>query len=139
MVRGGRWKRWIIFRGGAALGHSDSGADDERTAGTLERGTDSFNSAFVEFAAFRKSCPVVPERDVKDGIGCGSSCAQAFQIFQIASLHLSSGGNQRLGACVAASQAEHLMACADKFRENPGTDESGCTCDENTHVGTPIS
>jgi hypothetical protein len=75
----------------------------------------------------------VPERDVKDGIGCGRARAQAFQIFQIASLYLSPGGGQRPGTSIAARKTEHLVSCADKFRDNPGTDESSCTCYEDAH------
>jgi hypothetical protein len=116
------------------MSHPDSGADDERTAGTLEHGADGFDGALVELAAFRKSCPVVPESNVKDGIGCGSSCAQAFQIFQIPSLCLSSVRDQRLGARVAARKAEHLVTCADEFRDNSGSNETRGACDENTHV-----
>jgi hypothetical protein len=75
----------------------------------------------------------VTEGGVNDGIGCGSSAAQAFQIFQVASLYLSPNGGQRPAALIAARKTEHLMACADEFRDNPGTDESCCTCYENAH------
>jgi hypothetical protein len=75
----------------------------------------------------------VPESDVKHGIGCGSSAAQAFQIFQIATLYLSASGGQRLGAVLAARKTEHQMACADEFRDNPGTDKSCGACNENSH------
>jgi hypothetical protein len=66
---------------GTALSYSNTRGDDERTAGSFEYGSDGFDSAFVELAAFRKSRPIVPEGGVNDGIGCGSSAAQAFQIF----------------------------------------------------------
>jgi hypothetical protein len=53
------------------------------------------------------------ESGVDDGIRRGYSAAQAFQVFQIASLRLSAGGGERLGARNAASQAEHLVAGVD--------------------------
>jgi hypothetical protein len=37
------------------------------------------------------------------------------------------------GARIAASKTEHLVTCADQFRDDPGTDESCCTCHENAH------
>src|SRR5579863_4222561 len=119
--------------GGAPLGHSDSGADNERTAGTLEHGADGFDRTFVEFAAFRKLRPVVPESDVKDGIGGSGAATEAFQVLQIAAMDFSASCDQRLGARIAACKTEHLVTCADQFRDNPGTDESCCTCHENTH------
>ena len=75
----------------------------------------------------------MPKRDVKDGIGRSGAAAEAFQVFQIAAMDISAGCGQRLGARIAARKTEHLVACADKFRDNPGTDESCCTCHENTH------
>jgi hypothetical protein len=131
--KGWRRKRRIVLRGGAPLGHSDSGADNERTAGTLKHISNSFNGAFVELTAFRKLRPIVPKRDVKDGIGRSGTAAEAFQVFQITALYLSPGCGQRLGARIAASKTEHLVTCADQFRDDPGTDESCCTCHENTH------
>jgi len=44
--RGGR-ERWIVLGGGAALGHSDAGADDERTAGALERAANGLDNALI--------------------------------------------------------------------------------------------
>jgi hypothetical protein len=113
--------------------YSNAGGDDERTAGTLELGPDGFDCAFVELAAFREFRPIVPESDVKDGVGCGCSTAQAFQILQIALMYLSSSGDQRLRARIAARKTEYLVACTDEFRDNPGTDESCCSCYENAH------
>jgi hypothetical protein len=79
----------------------------------------------------------MPESDVQDGIGSASSAAQAFQIFQITAPHLSPGSPQKLGACIVTCKAEHLVACADKLRNNSGTDESCGARDENTHITLP--
>jgi hypothetical protein len=54
-----------------------------------------------------------PKSCVNNGVGCGSSVAQAFQIVQIAALYLNPGGGQRLGARIAARKAEHMVAGAD--------------------------
>jgi hypothetical protein len=42
---------------------------------------------------------------VNHGVGSGSSCAQALQIFQITSLYLGPGGGQRLGTRIAARKS----------------------------------
>jgi hypothetical protein len=68
------------------------------------------------------------ESYVNNSVGCGSSVAQAFQIFQIAAMYLSPGGGQKLGARIPARKAENMVACADKFRDGPGTDETCYTC-----------
>jgi hypothetical protein len=91
------------------------------------------NGALVELTAFRKLCPIVPKRDVNDGIGRSGTAAEALQVFQIAAMDFSAGCGQRLGARIAASKTEYPVACAYQFRDNPGTDESCCTCHENTH------
>ena len=75
----------------------------------------------------------MPESDVKDGIGCGRTAVQALQIFQITSLYLSAGSQQRLCACIAACKAKHLVTRADKLRDNSGADKPCCTCHENAH------
>jgi hypothetical protein len=53
------------------------------------------------------------ESRVDDAIRLGHSAAQAFQVFDDASMHLSTSGDQRLRARVRASHAEHLMACVN--------------------------
>ena len=134
-TRGSGWrrKRRIVLRGGAPLGHSDSGTDNERTAGTLEYVSDSFDGAFVELAAFRKLRPIVPKRDVKNGIRRSAPLRRLSRSSRSPRLYLSPGCGQRLGARIAARKTEHLVASADKFRDNPGTDESCCTCYKNSH------
>jgi hypothetical protein len=76
----------------------------------------------------------VPKRDVKDGVGRSRTAAEAFQVLQIAAMDFGALCGQKLGARIAASKPEHLVPRADEFRDNPGADESCCTCDENTHV-----
>jgi hypothetical protein len=70
---------------------------------------------------------------VNNTVGCGGTAAEAFQVFQIATLHISAGCGQKLGARIAASKTEHLVTCSDQFRDNPGAEEPCGPCDENTH------
>jgi hypothetical protein len=49
-------------------------------------------------------------------------------------MDISAGCGQRLGARIAARKTEHLVACADEFRDNSGPNETCGTCDENTHI-----
>lgn len=112
---GWRRKRWIILGGGAALSHSDSGADDEETTGTQEHRADRFNRALVQFTAFREPRPVVPESSVNDSIGRGGPATQGFEVFQIALMDLGARCEQRLRACFAAREPQHLVTCVDEF------------------------
>ncbi len=50
---------------------------------------------------------------VNHAIRHGCSTAQAFQVFKIASMHLGTGSDERLGARIRASKTEHLMARVD--------------------------
>jgi hypothetical protein len=52
----------------------------------------------------------VVKGEVNYAIGLGSAAAQAFQIFKVSSMHLGPGGDQRLSASLATSEAEYLMA-----------------------------
>jgi hypothetical protein len=133
-IRGRRRNWWIILGGRTPLCQSNTRGDDERTGGTLEHGADDFDCAYVDLAVFPESGPIVPEvlkapeSCVNNGVGCGGSVAQAFQVLEITSLYLSAGVGQRLSARIAARKTEYMVACADKFRDDPGTDETCCTC-----------
>jgi hypothetical protein len=52
----------------------------------------------------------VIEGRVDDAIRYGCSTAQAFEVFQITSMHLCTGVDKSLGARVGASKTKHLMA-----------------------------
>ena len=43
---------------------------------------------------------------VDHAIRAGCSAAQAFQVFEIASMHLGAGGDERLGARIGARQSQ---------------------------------
>ena len=49
-------------------------------------------------------------------------------------MHLGARGEKRLGARIAASQSEHLMARAHEFLNNGRTDKTCSTSDEDTHL-----
>ena len=63
----------------------------------------------------------------------GRAATQAFQVFEIAAMHLGPGGEEGLGARIRASEAQHLMAGADEFLNNGGADKTCRSGDENTH------
>ena len=79
----------------------------------------------------------MPEGGVDDGIGRGCSAAQAFQVLQIASMRLGAGGFKRLCARVRPRHSENVMARADEFFDDGGTDESGSTGNKYTHMRLP--
>ena len=73
------------------------------------------------------------EGGVDHAVRGGGSAAQAFQVFEIAAMHLGTGGDKRLGAGIRASETEHLMARVDEFLNNGRADKSGGAGDEDTH------
>ena len=91
----------------------------------------------VNLAVLLEFREVVDEGGVNYGIRAGCSAAQAFQIFEITSMHLGAGGGQRLCARIGACKTEHLMAGVDEFRHDGGTDKACGACDEDTHMFPP--
>ena len=100
----------------------------------LEHGADGLDGALVQLAALREAGPVVPEGGVDHGIRRGCSAAQAFHVFQIASMRLSAGGFKRLCARIRPRHPEDLVAGTDEFFHYGGTDESASTGNEYTHM-----
>ena len=79
----------------------------------------------------------MPEGGVDDGIGRGRSAAQAFQVLQIASMRLGARGFKRLCARIRSRHSKNLMARADEFFHDGGTDESGSAGNEYAHMCLP--
>src|SRR5579859_829455 len=79
----------------------------------------------------------MPEGCVDDGVRCGCSAAQGFQVLQIASMHLGAGGFKQLRARIRARQSKDVVAGADEFFHNGGTDESGSAGNEYAHMCLP--
>jgi hypothetical protein len=79
----------------------------------------------------------MPEGGVDDGISSGCSAAQTFQVLQIAAMRLGTGGLKRLCAGVRPRHSKDVMAGADKFFHNGGTDESGSAGNEYAHMCLP--
>ena len=79
----------------------------------------------------------MPEGGVDDGIGRGCSAAQAFQVVQIASMRLGAGGFKRLCARIRPRHSENMVARADEFFHDGGTDESGSAGNKYTHMCLP--
>jgi hypothetical protein len=104
----------------SSIAHSGSGSDEERAVRPDERGAESLDCALVLFTDFGEPREVLTEGAVVEGevnhaIGLGSAAAQVFQIFKVPSMHLGPGGDQRLSASLATSEAEYLMASVDQF------------------------
>ena len=73
------------------------------------------------------------EGGVNDTVRLGRPAPKALRIFQVASMYLGSGRDQRLGAFVRPRQSKHLMASLDEFWNDDGTDEAGRAGDEYAH------
>jgi hypothetical protein len=75
----------------------------------------------------------VDKGGVNHAIRQGCSTAQAFQIFQIASMNLGAAGGQGRSGRIGAGKPQHLMARLDELLNHRGTDKAGSTGYEHTH------
>ena len=68
-----------------------------------------------------------------DAIRLGRTLAQAFQVFEIAAMHVGPRGDE--GACprVRPRQSEDLMTCLEQVRNDGRTDEAGRASEEHAH------
>ena len=55
----------------------------------------------------------------------GCAFAEAFEVIQIAAMHLGARGHKRVGAGIRSCETEHLMPRGDEFWNDGGTDEAG--------------
>jgi hypothetical protein len=78
----------------------------------------------------------MPEGSVDDGVGGGGSAAQTLQVFQIASVRLGPRGFKRLYASVRPRHSKYVMACADQFFHDGGTDEATGSGNEYAHMSS---
>ena len=110
-----------------------SGGDDQGTVGARERGAERLDGAPIDLADFHEFREVVDEGGVENTVRSGCSAAQAFQILKIASVHLRTRSDERLGARVRAGETEHLMTCVGQLPRNGRTYKARGTGDKHTH------
>jgi hypothetical protein len=80
----------------------------------------------------------VVEGRVDDAVGrlCGD--AQTVQVVHVAAEDLCPGTGECLGPRVRPAEPDHAMACADKFRNQKGTDKAGGACQKHSHPTAPV-
>jgi hypothetical protein len=76
------------------------------------------------------------ECGVNHAIRHGCAGAQAFNIFEVTSMHLRAGSSQCLSARFGARQAKHLVTRSNEVLNHHRTNETCSTCYEYTH-GNP--
>jgi hypothetical protein len=69
-----------------------------------------FRSRAGQARSFPRIWKIVIKSGVNHTIRFGGSTSQALQVFKAASMHLGASSHERLGACIGARQADHLMA-----------------------------
>ena len=79
----------------------------------------------VYLANFAEPREIVNEGRVDHAVRQLRALAQAFEVVNIAAMHLGSRGRKRLGAGLRAGEAQHLMARVNKFWNDGGTDKAG--------------
>jgi hypothetical protein len=80
----------------------------------------------------------VVEGAVNRAIRYRRSTAQAFEVFQIAIMQLSTSGKQRVRASLRPGKTKHLMGGADQFLHHGEAYKSRSSGNENTHVMFPF-
>jgi hypothetical protein len=78
----------------------------------------ALDGALVLFADRHEIREVVVKGCVDDPIGHGCSGAETFEVFETPSMHLRSGGDERLGTSIRPRQSKYLMARFDEFGNN---------------------
>ena len=73
------------------------------------------------------------EGGVDHAIRVVCSAAQAFEVLDIASMHLGAGSGERRGGRIRTNKPEHLMARGDQFFDDGRADKSGGTGNEDAH------
>ena len=68
----------------------------------MKRGAEHLDCTLVQLATLWELRPVVPEGCVDHAVGLGCSGAQAFQIFEVAAVHLCADSGKGFGARIAA-------------------------------------
>ena len=92
-------RRSILFcPEGAFKGERHSRGDDERTAGTLERGGKSFDGTAILGTVFGKPLEVVIEGGVNHPIGFGSAAPESIQLIQRPVTNFGTGCGERCRA-----------------------------------------
>src|SRR5271170_7632540 len=84
--------------------------DDEGPVGTGEHGAESLDGAPVDLTDFLESQEIMDEAGMDHGVRLSRSTAQAFQVLQIAPMHLGTSSGESLGSRIRAGQTQHLMA-----------------------------
>jgi len=67
---------------------------------------------------------IVNKGGMNHGIGRGRAAAQAFQILQIAAMHLGACSSNRLGGCFGTREAEHFDVPPQSVQRQPQTDKA---------------
>jgi hypothetical protein len=99
----------------------------------VELGTQRLDGFSVHLGVLDNPGEVMVEGEMDHGVRASSPGAEAFQIIEVAAMHLGALGGKRLGAGIGAGETENLVASPDEFRNEGRTDEAGGAGNENTH------
>jgi hypothetical protein len=74
------------------------------------------------------------ESSVDHSIGSARALTQTLEVVERPTLHIGSRRAKRCSGSIRTSQPEHLMACADEFRNDCGANETRCPGDKDSHI-----
>ena len=98
-IRLSRRRHIVLCREAVGRG-GQPGGDDQRPIRTFKRVAHHLDGTLVCLTVLRKLREVVIEGGLNDAVRHGCPTAQASQVFQISSMHLSASSDQRRGALI---------------------------------------
>jgi len=102
---------WMKACAARRRGDPSPGGDDQGAVGANQCGTESLDDPPVGLTVCGELREVVVKSGVDHTVRHRCSTAQAFQVVQVAAMHLRASRGQRLCARIGARHTEHLMAC----------------------------
>src|ERR1700683_3982942 len=117
----------MIFGGGltwSRASHPGSGGEEQGAIRADKHVAQRLDRFPVLFTICEKVREVVIKSTVDHAVRQGRSGAQAFQVLKGPSMHLGSGGDERLGPRIGPRQSEYLMTGFDQFGHDRRTDKS---------------
>jgi hypothetical protein len=71
---------------------------------------------------------------MNDALGGDRTAPQAVEVLESTPMDLGAGSSNGRGGGVRAGEADDLMPCFEQIADDGGTDVSGCSGHEDTHV-----
>ena len=137
-VRPAERARVVLGRDPPGRDQRDSGGEQERLAGPLQRVEEGLHDGALRRPGGGEVAEVVLEGQVDDRVGRRRGGVQRPEVVEVARDRCDSGGAQPVGRPLVPRQSGDLMSRGEKFRDDGGPDPARRSCDEYAHVCVPL-